>query len=135
MTPVQYLYYALGEVAYAIAKADGLVQKEEKEKFEKLLNTEFAKHNLDFDYASIIFQILKKDAMDPQTAYDWCLKQMRLNSQYVSETLKEKFIDTLKEVAKSYSPVTPQERGYIDDFIYQIKSIKGDPIFNKESGL
>lgn len=135
MTPIQNLYLALGEAAYAVAMADGKVQKEEQEKFAKILKTEFAKHGLDFDYADIIFQVLKKDVMEPQTAYTWCLREMRLNSQYVSNRMKEKFVEVIKEVAASFPPVTKQEREYIDDFIYQLKEINGDPVFNKESGI
>jgi tellurite resistance protein len=126
---------ALGEAAYAIAMADGKVQKEEQEKFERVLKYEFAKHGLDFDYAEIIFKVLKKDVMEPQTAYTWCLREMRLNSQYVSKRMKEKFVEVIKEVAAAFPPITKQERAYIDDFIYQLKEINGDPVFNKESGI
>ncbi len=135
MTPIQNLYLALGEAAYAVAMADGGVQKEEQQKFERVLKAEFSKHSLDFDYAEIIFKVLKKDVMDSQTAYTWCLREMRLNSQYVSESMKKKFIAVIKEVAAAFPPITPQERVYIDDFIYQLKSINGDPVFNKESGI
>jgi tellurite resistance protein len=60
MTPIQNLYMALGEAAYAVAMADGKVQNEEHEKFERILKAEFSKHGLDFDYAEIIFKVLKK---------------------------------------------------------------------------
>ena len=58
-----------------------------------------------------------------------------LNSQYVSNSMKQKFVEVIKEVAASFPPITKQEREYIDDFIYQIKSINGDLVFNKESGI
>lgn len=135
MTPIQNLYMALGEAAYAVAMADGKVQKEEQQKFEHLLKMEFSKLGLDFDYADIIFQLLKKDVMEPRTAYTWCLREMRLNSQYVSQSMKEKFVEVIKEVAAAFPPITKQERGYIDDFIYQLKSINGDPVFIGESGI
>ncbi|MFY8185770.1 MAG: hypothetical protein ACOVLD_06865 [Bacteroidia bacterium] len=135
MTPIQNLYMALGEAAYAVAMADGKVQNEEQEKFERILKAEFSKHGLDFDYAEIIFKILKKDVMEPRTAYNWCLREMRLNSQYVSNSMKQKFVEVIKEVAASFPPITKQEREYIDDFIYQIKSINGDLVFNKESDI
>jgi hypothetical protein len=36
MTPVQSLYYALGEIVYAIAKSDGKVQREENDKLHQI---------------------------------------------------------------------------------------------------
>lgn len=133
MTQIEQLYYALGEVAYAIAKADGTIQKEEKERLHDILEEEFQKHKPGFDLSEIIFQILKKDGMDSKTAYEWALKEIRLNSQYVSETLKLHFIAVIKKVAAAFPPVTRAERELIDDFIYQLKSIKGDPVFSSQT--
>lgn len=133
MTPIENLYMALGELAYAIAKVDGSIQKGEKEKLHGILKTELDKHELNFDHTEIIFHILKKDAMNSKTAYEWALKEMRLNSHYVSEQLKQRFISVIKKVAEAFPPVTRQERELIDDFIYQVKSIKGDPVFSKKT--
>ncbi|HET6990023.1 MAG TPA: hypothetical protein VFJ43_01815 [Bacteroidia bacterium] len=133
MTPIEQLYYALGEVAYAIAKADGTIQKEEKEKLQSILETEFRVHKPGFEITEIIFQILQKDETDSKTAYDWALKAMRLNSQYISENLKQHFINVIKKVAAAFPPTTSAEREYIDDFIYQLKSIKGDSVFSYET--
>ncbi len=133
MTPIERLYYALGEVAYAIAKADGKIQKEEKDKLEMILETEFRTHKTGFDITEIIFNILQKEGMDSKTAYDWALKEMRLNSQYVSEKLKKHFVGVIKKVAAAFPPVTREEREYIDDFIYQLKSIKGDSVFSSQT--
>ncbi len=133
MTPIEELYYALGEVAYAIAKADGTIQQAEKEKLHAILNEEFKTHKAATDLSEIIFQVLAKEGMDSQTVYEWALKEMRLNSQYVSETLKMRFVETIKKVAEAFPPVTRAEREIIDDFIYKLKSIQGDPVFSSET--
>ena len=133
MTNIERLYYALGEVAYAIAKADGTIQKEERQKLHLILEEEFKKHKSGFDFTEIIFQILAKEGMDSKTAYGWALKEIRLNSQYVSETLKQHFISTIKKVAEAFPPVERSERELIDDFIYQLKSVKGDDVFSSQT--
>jgi uncharacterized tellurite resistance protein B-like protein len=133
MTPIERLYYALGELAYAIAKADGKIQREEKEKLHGILEAEFRAHQLNFDVSEIIFSILGKDGTDSKTAYANAMRELKLNSQYVSEQLKLHFIGVIKKVAEAFPPVTKDERGIIDDFIYEVKSIKGDPVFSKET--
>lgn len=133
MTPVETLYMALGEVAYAIASADGKIQKEEKNKLHSILKEEFNNHGLSFDSSEIIFHILQKPDTDSKTAYEWALKNIQLNSHYVSESLKKKFISVIKKVAESFPPITKEERALIDDFIYRLKNVKGDPVFSKET--
>jgi uncharacterized tellurite resistance protein B-like protein len=131
MTPIENLYYALGEIVYAIAMADGKIQREEKEKLHAILHSEFKKHPGDLDVAEIIFQILQKDKQDIKTAYYSAIKQIRLNSQYVSEKLKLDFIAVITKVAQAFSPVTSEEEKLINDFIEELMKIKGDPVFSK----
>jgi uncharacterized tellurite resistance protein B-like protein len=131
MTPVENLYYALGELVFAIAKADGKIQKEEKEKLHDILHAEFKKHQTDLDVTEIIFHILQKDVVDARTAYDSCVKQIRLNSQYVSEQMKLDFIAVIVKVAQAFSPITSAEEKLINDFIAELDQIQGDPVFNK----
>ncbi|MCX6312463.1 MAG: hypothetical protein NT084_12600 [Bacteroidetes bacterium] len=133
MTPIERLYYALGEAAYAIAQADGKIQQEEKNKLQAILEEEFRTHKAGFDITEIIFHILQKEGMDSETAYEWALKEMKLNSQYVSENLKNHFIGVMKKVAAAFPPITRAERELIDDFIYQIKFIKGDSVFSSQT--
>jgi len=133
MTPIERLYYALGELSYAIAKADGTIQKEEKEKLHGILDAEFKTHKGNLNLTEIIFHILQKDGTDTQTAYINALKELKLNSQYVSEQLKTHFIEVIKKVAAAFPPVTQSERNVIDDFIYQVKLIEGDPVFSSQT--
>ena len=37
MTPTQNLHSAMGELAYAVARADGAIQKEERQKFHDIV--------------------------------------------------------------------------------------------------
>lgn len=129
MTPLQNLHYAIGEIAYAVAGADGKVQNEERRKFHDLVAAELRCKHYDFDISDIIFQIMDKDKEDVKTSYDWAMKDIRLNSHYLSPELKEKFIRVMEKVAKAYKPVTIDESDLIDLFKKDIASIHGDPVY------
>lgn len=129
MTPLQNLHYAMGELAYAIARTDGNVQKEERKKFHYIVSAEFHCHDYDFDISEIIFKILDKDKTDTETTYKWAMDQIKLNSHYLSPKLKEIFIKVMEKVAKAYPPVTMSERNLIERFRYDISGIYGDPVF------
>jgi tellurite resistance protein len=132
MNPVQNLYYALGEACYAIAKVDGSVQSEESNKLRGILEKEFAKNGKDFDYAEIIFEILRKDSLDPETAFEWALNHIRVNSHYLSEEMKDHFESVLVAVAEAFPPATDEEMEMIRKFKRAIRDIKGDPVFTGE---
>jgi uncharacterized tellurite resistance protein B-like protein len=129
MTPVENLYYAIGELAYAIARADGEVQKEERRKFQDIVEAEMRCENYNFDISSIIFQIMVKDHESTETTYNWAMNQVRLNSHYLSPELKTTFLKVMEKVAKAYPPVTIEERNLIDKFKSDIEPLKGDPIY------
>jgi predicted metal-dependent RNase len=55
------LYYALGELAYAVAMADGQINYEERNKLHDIVVKEIEAGNYNFDISGIIFQILQKE--------------------------------------------------------------------------
>src|ERR1043165_227359 len=110
MTPLQNLHYALGELAYAVANADGKVQKEEREKFHNIVAAEIRCKDYDFDISDIIFQVMEKDKADSETTYNWAMKQIRNNSHYLSPLLKQTFINVMEKIAEAYPPVTESEK-------------------------
>jgi hypothetical protein len=132
MEHIEQLYYALGEMCYAIAhaRAEGIIQKGEKERLHLILQAEFKGQEGLTDPAEIIFQILKKEGLDSRTAYDWAVREMRLNSQYLSEDLKTHFVSVIDRVAEAFPPVTAEEKELISDFVLQLKEMKGDPVFS-----
>ena len=129
MTPTENLHYAIGELAYAIAAADGAIQKEEREKFHAIVEAELRCKDYDFNVSDIIFQILEKEKTSTEYAYDWAMKQIRLNSHYLSPALKEKFIVVMEKVAKAFKPVTIDEMLLIEKFKEDIAPIKGDSVY------
>lgn len=131
MTSLENLHYAIGELAYAIACADGAIQKSERQKFHDIVVKELTKEHHDFDISSIIFQVMEKGKSNPNDAYDSAMKQIRLNSHYLSPELKENFLNVLEEIAIAYPPVTASEKNILDKFKLEFGSIKGDPAFYK----
>ena len=130
MTPLENLHTAMGELAYAIARADGKVQDEERKKFHDMVAAELRCKHYDFDISDIIFQVLDRDKyIDTQTAYSWAMKEIRLNSHYLSPQLKQTFIRFMEKIAKAYPPVTIDEMSLIEKFKKDIEPLIGDPIY------
>jgi uncharacterized tellurite resistance protein B-like protein len=128
MTPLENLYYALGELAYAVAFADGDVQREEQEQFQEFLKAQL-EDNPHVDFSHIIFKLLEKKKSNSVTAYDWAINEVRTNSHYLSPELKHLFISVMENVAEAYPPVTKTERTLLDRFKADIAPLQGDPIY------
>ena len=133
MTPTENLHYAIGELAYAVAIADGEVQKEEREKFHNIVEAELRCKDYGFDISDIIFKIMDKEKTSTKDAYDSAIKQIRLNSHYLSPKLKETFIKVMEKVAKAYKPVTIDEIHLIDKFKADIAPLKGDSVYYEKA--
>src|ERR1700740_3514701 len=73
MTSTENLHYAIGELAYAVARADGEVQQEERKKFYDIIAAELRCKNYDFDFSDIIFRIMDKDKQPAETVYNWAM--------------------------------------------------------------
>ena len=129
MTPIESLHYAIGELAYAVARADGKVQKEEREKFHAIVAAELRCKDYAFDVSDIIFQIMDKDKNDSATTYKWAMDEIRLNSHYLSPELKKTFIRVMEKVAAAFPPVTVAEQDIIHKFKNDIIMIHGDPVY------
>jgi uncharacterized tellurite resistance protein B-like protein len=129
MTPLQNLHYAIGELAYAVARADGSVQKEERQKFHDIVAVQLRNDNYAFDISAIIFQIMDKDKATLPDSYNRAVKEIRNNSHYLSPKLKETFICVMEKIAEAYPPVTIGERDLIEAFRHEIAPLEGDPIY------
>ena len=130
MSPLENLHYAIGELAYTIARADGQVQKEERRKFIDLLNRELAHGDGHEKVGEIIFKLMdKRDHFDPLATYDMAMNTIRTNSHYLSPELKANFIRVLEKVAEAYPPVTREENTILRRFREDIQPLTGDPIY------
>lgn len=134
MTPLESLHCAIGEIAYAIAIADGTVQKEELQKFQSIVAAELRCKDYNFDIADIVFQVINKDKyVDASTAYEWAIKEIKLNSHYLSPQLKATFIKVIEKIALAFPPVTKEESDILEKFKKDIEPLHGDPVFYSPS--
>jgi uncharacterized tellurite resistance protein B-like protein len=129
MTPLQNLYYAIGELAYAVAIADGEVQKEERLRFHRIVTEELKNENAGFSISEIIFQIMDKNKATLPDTYHWAVKTVHQNSHYLSPKIKASFISVMEKVAAAYPPVTIDEQSVIECFKREIAPLHGDPVY------
>lgn len=131
MNPIDNIYMAAGEVAYAIAKSDGKIQHEEKEKLKEILQDEFGKQFPETSHASIIFHVLQKENLSSKSAYIAAIHELKMNSHYLSNEMKEHIVQIIEKVAIAFPPKTVEENDMIQRFILDVSTIKVDPVLSK----
>ena len=123
MEHLQNLYYALGELAYAVAKADGTIHKEEKKTIHDIVIAELKKNNFYFENLELTIRFLQKDNIPVETIYVEALDVMRSNHFYFDKSLKEKFIGIIQKIADAFPPITLSEQSIIDKFKRDINKL------------
>lgn len=113
MDSKQHLFYALGIMAYAVAKADGEVQQQERELIHKIVDEELG-YNINFDCAEIIHTVLQSQKPGSNEVYNWALNAFELGKHHFTPIIKEQFISVLKKIAEAFPPTTPEESKMID---------------------
>lgn len=121
--PLENIFYALGQLAYAIAKADGNIQDEEKMALHSILVQEARRHEIELDISAIIFELLQRDNTDIERSYTWAMNELKRNSHYFVPAIREKFINILERVARAYPPVVPEERRLLERFKREVRML------------
>jgi uncharacterized tellurite resistance protein B-like protein len=124
MTPLQSLYFALGEIAYAIAKSDGEIQKEELTKLHTILEEELNKYPNEIPTTEIIFEILKRGNQSPSIMFKRGINEIKLNASFFNDELRQHFINVIQKVAEAFPPITPEEMNYLIKFNKTLAGIK-----------
>jgi len=119
----QHLYYALGILAYAVAKADGKVQLEEKHMIHEIVSNEID-HNLNFNYAEIIFDLLQKDDRSFDQVYEWALNEMEMSKHQFTDSMKTEFVNVINKMAAAFPPNSEEEQALINQFEQDLKKLK-----------
>lgn len=133
MTPTENLHYAIGVIAYAVATADGEIQKQEREKFHAIVTAELRCKDYDFNLSDIIFQIMEKDHTSTEEAYNSAIKEIKINSHYLSPVLKKTFVAVIEKVAKAFPPIVANEKSLIERFKEELEPLNGDPIYYNQN--
>lgn len=129
MSPNESLHYAIGEIVYAVAAADGVVQREERKRLEEIVAEELKRHHYEYDISHIIFQLLDRQHPKPIESYEWGMNELRLHSHYLSPALKAAFLSIIEKVAAAFPPVTVEEINLLNRFKRDLEPLNGDPVY------
>lgn len=124
MNAKEHVYYALGELVYAVTKADGEVQPAETEKLKEIVRTAVKHKNHDFDITEIIFSVMSQGQnLDVETTYEWAMKELKTFKREITDEMRQNFVSIIEKVAMAYEPVTVHEKNIIDKFRKDIENL------------
>ena len=130
MSPLQNIHYAIGELAYAMAMADGKIQPEERLKFHDIVKAEINWKDYDFDISEIIFHILEQDKEhDSEALYLSAMHTLKTNCHYLSPELKDTIIIVVEKIARAFPPIQGAKKRLLEKLKEEIISMEGDPVF------
>jgi uncharacterized tellurite resistance protein B-like protein len=124
MTEIERLYYGLGLAAFAVAKTDGKIDVEERNKLHDIVVQSAKCNHEEIDVSEIIFHVLSKhDSFDIEMLYQLSIKEMTLHKAYLTDDMRSDFPAILEKVARSMQPITWEENKLIERFRRDINSI------------
>ncbi|MFN6946460.1 MAG: TerB family tellurite resistance protein [Cytophagaceae bacterium] len=115
---LQNIYIAMGSLAYAIAKADGEIQDDEKETIRSLAQKEFELSDVNNEWINTMFTNLKDHDISLEEAYRYALDTLEANRfEYdFDDAMKKKCLRFMEHVAESFDGVSLEERLIINRF-------------------
>lgn len=124
MESKQYLYYGLGEIAYAIALADGQLERDEELMFHDLI-VEEVKQEFDYNISEIIFALLKKEHIASKTTFQWGIKNMKLGEYHFTPEMLAKFKRILEKTADVFHGSVELKNQLIGQFLEHTIDFEG----------
>lgn len=114
----QNIHIAMGSLAYAIAKADGIIQIEEKNTIKKLALEEFEVEDMDSEWIEKMFNKLEKDNITIEDAYNYAMDTLESNRFEFDFDLvmKNKCIKFMNRIADSFADSSIAEQAIIQKF-------------------
>jgi len=115
---IKNIHIAMGSLAYAIAKADGEIQEEEKSTIKKLAQKEFELSDSDNEWISSMFNRLEKDEISLDEAYTFAIDTLDANRHDYdfTDSVKMKCVKFMEKVSESFDGISGEERQIIDRF-------------------
>lgn len=113
MNGIERVYYALGELAYVVAKSDGAIQNAEIYELHKIVVDQIKKHNPGFEYADIIFHVLSDEKLSSSFTYESAIKELKEVSEYLTPAIKEQIESVLTRIGESYHHITLRQKEII----------------------
>jgi uncharacterized tellurite resistance protein B-like protein len=117
MDAKELLYYGFGQVVYAMAAADGEIQKEEWLKLQEILQEAHNRKEIEMDVTGIIFKLQQNQQTFSSTeSLEMGLKNMRLGDHHLTPELYDDFLRVLGKIANAFPPSTADELRVMEIF-------------------
>lgn len=131
MKPVEKLYFALGEIAYAMVWSNNRIRYEEIARFMETVTTDLNPDTRELDLLGTMFRSITGDKKDAATAYMEAIAEIRENADYLYPELRESFVRVLERVESAYAPFTMvyDKKSYVDRFKEDVSTIKGSRVY------
>ncbi len=112
----QNIHIAMGSLGYAIAKADGDIQENEKNIITELAQKEFELGDDDIEWIRTMFLKLEKDHISLEDAYNYAIDTLEANRYEFDfdDGVKRKCLRFIERVAESFGGITYKESSIID---------------------
>jgi tellurite resistance protein len=114
----QNIHKAMGSLAYAIAKADGQIQEQEKEVIRKLAQKEFELNDSDNEWIENMFSQLEENEISLEDAYNYALDVLEANRYDFDfdQNMKEKCVRFMERIAEEFGGISTDEQLVIKRF-------------------
>ena len=108
----------MGSLAYAIAKADGEIQKEEKEIIKRLAQKEFEIEDVDIEWIDNMFRKLETDNVTLEDAYQYAIDTLKANKYEFDfdAAIKNRCINFMAKIADGFQESSNTELTIIERF-------------------
>lgn len=124
MEGIERLYYGLGLLAYAVAKADGKINNEERNKLHEIVIKDAKCSHYEIDISEIIFHVLSKhDSFSQDMLYNLAIKEIKACKHLLEEDMRSDFPAILEKVARSFHPITSEENEIIQRFRQDLEKL------------
>ncbi|MFL5731269.1 MAG: TerB family tellurite resistance protein [Cytophagaceae bacterium] len=114
----QNIHMAMGSLAYAIAKADGQIQEQEKEIIRQLAQKEFELNDSDNEWIKKMFANLEENQISLNDAYQYALDVLESNrfDFDFDKIMKDKCVRFMERIAEEFGGVSNDEQLIIKRF-------------------
>ena len=101
MTSIK-LYYVLGQLVYAIARANEPINKKERRELHDIFVSKMDSGESELDFSEVISHILDKEKKDLETTYNWVIQSLKLPQNELDEDTKSKFFNLIELVVNKF---------------------------------
>jgi uncharacterized tellurite resistance protein B-like protein len=108
----------MGSLAYAIAKADGIIQEEEKKVIKKLAQQEFELSDADNEWITKMFSQLEKDNISLEDSYAYAMDTLEANRHDYdfTDSVKQKCLNFMEKISLSFDGISREEQDILERF-------------------